>query len=225
MPQVGHAPQFPPGQGVQKFLWQKSGAGQPEKSQPPGFASCMYAPLTGEGADVPGQKYTVATQKAPSLEKVHVSPAAHVPLPSHPNGNPVQAPLEQALPLGELPLAAHCGVPDAHDRVPVLQIWDGLQLVPSVQLMHCPLGLHTLPAPQLVPLGRDPVSTQTAEPLKQSVEPLLHGELGVQLCPCAHAMHLPEPSHTCPCPHDTPAGVSPVSLHVAFPLWQSTVAV
>jgi hypothetical protein len=91
--------------------------------------------------------------------------------------------LPQDVPSGALPPALHTGVPDEQVSVPVLHSCEGVQLPPALHVMQLP-PLHTLLAPQDVPFGRVPETTQTALPEEHSMKPVLHEpEGGVQLVP------------------------------------------
>jgi hypothetical protein len=59
--------------------------------------------------------------------------------------------------------------------------------------------LHTLPVPQLVPPGLDPLSPQTELPVTQEIVPVLQGSVGSQELPWAQVMQLP-PTQTFPAP-------------------------
>jgi hypothetical protein len=70
-----------------------------------------------------------------------------------------------------VPVSLQTGVPVAHDCEPTWQMpVDGTQVVPSVQVTHCP-PLHTRFVPQVVPFVTLPVSRQVCDPVVHDVCP------------------------------------------------------
>lgn len=134
-------------------------------------------------------------------------------------------PLPQGVPSSLSPEALQTGVPVEQLWMPVLHVWLGEQVVPSLHVPQFPEPSQTLPLPQPVPAATVPVSTQTGLPVEQSVEPVLQGAEAAQLPPCVQATHAPLPSQTCPWPQEIPAATKPVSLQTGLAPLQSTVPV
>ena len=98
--------------------------------------------------------------------------------------------MPQAVPSGWDPLSAHTELPVAQEIVPVLQRLAGWQEPPEEQVTQLPL-LQTLPVPQAVPSGWDPLSAHTELPVAQEIVPVLQRLAGWQEVPEEHAMQLP----------------------------------
>jgi hypothetical protein len=84
-------------------------------------------------------------------------------------------------------------------------LWQGLvggQLAPAMQATQAPL-VHTMLAPQGVPLGLFPDVTHAETPVAHEVIPALHGSVGWQVFPAAQALQIPL-LHTLSVPHDVP---------------------
>jgi hypothetical protein len=182
--------------------------------------------------DVPLATFEVFVQSAAPVEQSivpathpslceHAAPcvhALHAPRPSQTRPAPHEAP---ALVFDVLVQVA---VPVEQSVVPVIQPPFVEQAAPWVHAPHTPLS-HTMPVPHAVPLPTlVPVSTQRGEPIEQSMEPLWHGSIGVQIAPWLHALHAPAPSQTMFAPHGEPAGAfEPVSVHTAMPVEHDVV--
>ena len=77
--------------------------------------------------------------------------------------------------------------------------------------------------PHDVPFARLPFSVQTGAPVVQTVDPVRHGLVGVQVLPAVQAAHVPL-LQTMFVPHDVPlAWARPVSLHDITPLAEQAV--
>jgi hypothetical protein len=172
-------------------------------------------PLTQTGApDVqlmePLKQGLAGGQVAPAVQ------LTHMPLASHTCPEPQVEP------------GAFVG-PSMHRWVPVLQSKTPLRQTPGLvphtppeaHATQAPEALQTCPAPQAVPgVTVVPVSTQTLEPLVQSVRPVRQGAPGLVVHGwlATHAPQLPSASHTWPAPHIVPAGLLLPSTHVWAPV-------
>jgi hypothetical protein len=131
---------------------------------------------------------------------VHVAPAAH-PLQWP---EPSQTPPGQAIPAATFPLVVHIGEPLAQSICPVAQGLPVEHDAPVVQATHVPAPSHTPPG-QVAPAVALVLPSHRGIPAEQLVIamtqafPVSHGE------PAAHAMQVPDPSHTPP-GHIVPAG-------------------
>jgi hypothetical protein len=121
----------------------------------------------------------------------------------------------------------HAGRPDAHEIVPVWQVFPpGLHAIPAEQATQVP-ALQTMSVPQGVPSetfwGCVHVDTPVAHdvvPSWQRLPPGLHPE------PAVHMTHAPVPLQTSLVPQGVPAlALRPVSVHVALPAAQTVVPV
>jgi hypothetical protein len=114
-----------------------------------------------------------------------------------------------------VPLSVQVGAPVVQVSVPVWQGLVGVQAPPEAQVVQLP-ALHTMFAPQLVPLARLPDSMQTGEPVAHDVVPVLHVLVGWQLEPAAHDTQVPA-LQTLSVPQPAPfvSGL-PVSLQAMF---------
>jgi hypothetical protein len=132
--------------------------------------------------------------------------------------------LPQAVPAGN-------GVPSPQTGAPVEQLTRPLahafgfvvQPAPSVQGTHCPLALHTEPAPQLEPTARAAPLTQLVPrpPSPHAVTPTRQGSgLPAQPLPATHAPQKPCPSQSCAPLHAVPASFGPRSRQVLTPVAQ-----
>lgn len=99
--------------------------------------------------------------------------------------------------LGEKPAAQACVVEMMH---PVQQL----------PLLHRPPG-------HAVRLATLPLSTHTALPVEQSMLPVLHGLVGVQLAPWTQLMQLPA-LQTAFEPHEEPLAALPTSTQMGLPV-------
>jgi hypothetical protein len=136
-------------------------------------------------------------QVMPAVQLPHV-PALHTLLFPH------------DVPFATFPVSAQTDVPVAHDVAPVRQAFDGVQVVPAVQLPQVP-ALHTLLFPHDVPFATFPVSAQTDRPVTQEVAPVRQAFAGVQLTPAVQSPQAP-PLQTMLVPHTVPsARLLPVS--------------
>ena len=88
--------------------------------------------------------------------------------------------------------------------------------------MHWPLR-QTIPLPHDVPFVLLPFSVQTGAPVVQTLAPVRHGLVGVQVLPAVQEAHDPL-LQTMFVPHDVPfAFALPVSMHDITPLAEQTV--
>jgi len=74
-----------------------------------------------------------------------------------------------------VPRSVHTAVPVAQDSIPLWQGLEGVQAVPLLHATHAP-ALQTIPpvpAPQVIPLGLFPLSTQAGDPVEQEIVPVL----------------------------------------------------
>ncbi len=148
------------------------------------------------------------------LGGVQLVPATHA----------VQTPLSQTSPLPHevpfgraIPVSVHEGVPPAQETTPVWHGFAGGHEPPATHVPHVPLSQTSL-APHGVPFATLPVALQTGRPVLQSVVPVWHGLVGMQLAPGVHEVQTPL-SQTMLVPHEVPlvTGVV-VSLHTGVPV-------
>jgi hypothetical protein len=134
----------------------------------------------------------VGWQVAPAAQAMQVPALQTMPVPQ-------PSPLASALPVSVQPMLG---------EQTVMPPWHGLagwQADPAEHGMQAP-PWQTFPAPQTVPFGWLPDSTQTDAPVLHVVVPLLHGLPGTaQSAPAMHATQAPRPSHTWSVPQAAPA--------------------
>jgi hypothetical protein len=117
------------------------------------------------------------------------------------------------------------GTPLVHSRVAVAaQRLVEAQADPWTQAMQAPAGSHTWPAPQDVPAVAAPPSTQTGEPVEQSVTPSRQGTPSAQLAPAVQAPQVPAAVQTWPDPQAVPAVAKVRSVQTGVPDAHSRVA-
>jgi hypothetical protein len=120
-------------------------------------------------------------------------------------------------------LSLQTGVPVEQASVPLWQaLVVGVHGPFCWQLPHAPL-LQTMLVPQEVPFGLLPVSVHTPVPVAQTIAPVRHRFVGLQVLPAVHAVHAPL-LHTMFVPHEVPLVlVCPVSTHDITPLAEQAV--
>lgn len=120
----------------------------------------------------------------------------------------------QAVPSDTLvPRSVQVGAAPEHESEPSWQPFAGTQLEPEVHVWHTPAS-HTWPAPQLVPSGASPVSTQLLTPAVHAVFPVRHGLLVVQSWSATHEGRHEPAWQTLPLRHAVPSATAvPVSKH------------
>lgn len=139
----------------------------------------------------------------------------------------LQAPLRHAPPGHEVPFvlllpSTHTALPLEQSMVPLRQAELGfvVQAAPAVQALQNPPP--QTPPGQVVPFGFAAPSTHTALPVEQSMTPLRHAELGLEVhdAPALHATQAPA-LHTPPA-HVVPFILFVPSVQTALPVEQLT---
>lgn len=111
----------------------------------------------------------------------------------------------------------------SQETVPVLQAFVGWHVDPSAQGEQTP-ALHTLPVPQLVPLGAElPVSVHPTTG-EQTLVPVWHAFAGTHASPTVQATHIPA-LQTRSVPHDVPFGALADSMQTGAPVLHVVVPV
>jgi hypothetical protein len=154
---------------------------------------------------------------------VHAAPAVHetqVPSPLHTWFVP------QVVPAAVLPLSTHLGAPEAQSMTPVLHGAPGfmLQALPASHETHCPLPLHTMFEPQVVPaLTSSPSMQPDDEDIPQDTTPSLQTPPGfvVQTVPAAQLVQAPA-LQTLSAPHASPSAAFTSSRHCGAPVEHAT---
>jgi hypothetical protein len=92
--------------------------------------------------------------------------------------------------------------------------------------LQVPVASQNLPTPHAVPAGSAATATQTGDPVAHETEPLMHGLVGWQACPAAHAPQVPAGEQTRLIPQAVPAGRLACATHTGTlvrqdiaPLW------
>jgi hypothetical protein len=138
---------------------------------------------------------------------------------------PHVVPFASALPVSEQAMLGEQTV------MPAWHAFAGTQDVPAEHMSQLP-PLQTMLAPQGVPLGALPDSTQTGAPVLHVICPLLHGLPGTgHSMPCMHPVQLPLALQTMSVPQEVPAAtfvfasmqVGADPLQFSVPLWHLLV--
>lgn len=101
----------------------------------------------------------IGTHDAPALHGTHVPDGLHTLAGPH------------GVPAGAGPVAVHVAVPPAQEICPLRHGSLGAHAAPLVHVMHAPIPLQTIPAPQLAPAETNPVATHIGAPETQRRSP------------------------------------------------------
>lgn len=124
-----------------------------------------------------------------------------------------------ASPVGAAGPSMQTAEPDSHRTTPCTHGLLGfpVHVAPSLQVMHAPADVHTLPGPQGLPVGRRCIVSAQPAFMPHVVSPSLHGSgLLVQGAPAVQVTHVP-PRQTRSLPQPVPFAAAGPSMHEGVP--------